>query len=297
MGFKLIFQFESKTGENMRQIFITNSLLVAVAMMMSVHAKADDILDDTVNIINNSLDIILPGDFDMRDVNVQLGLGVGTAPEYTGSDHYSLRYVPLISVSYKDKFRFFGTEGLLTLYGTKNFRTGLLIRYRGGRGENDHPSLNGLGDVGGGFEGGAYVEGRVKKSVFRLRLAQDLSGEHDGLMLTMTADQGVYQSSDGKWVAGVGLRATWVSKDYAQTYFGVTPEQSLASGLNIYSPSSGIRDVVARGIIRYDMSKHWRISTLVQFGRLLGDIADSPLVEERGSAMQALGGVGVFYRF
>ncbi|MGD8326993.1 MAG: MipA/OmpV family protein, partial [Sphingomonadales bacterium] len=72
---------------------------------------------------------------------------------------------------------------------------------------------------------------------------------------------------------------------------------SANTGLAIYTPGGGFRDVTLRGVARYDLSEHWRISGILQLSRLVGDAQDSPLVQERGSADQALVGAALFYKF
>ena len=78
-----------------------------------VHA---DIWDNTLETISEGLDLLIPGDFDMRDVRVRIGLGVGLAPNYVGSDNYEFRAVPVIDIAYKDRFRLFGTQATLKLF-------------------------------------------------------------------------------------------------------------------------------------------------------------------------------------
>lgn len=264
--------------------------------IMSSHAQAD-ILDNTLQTVSEGLDLFIPGDFDMRDVRVRVGVGVGLSPDFVGSDNYDARIIPVVDLAYKDRFRLFGTQATLKLFEYKALRGGLLLRYRSGRGEKDSSDLVGLGSVGGGFEAGSYLETRFNKTLIRARFSQDISGEHDGFTVFLTGDQGLYLSEDKKFAVGAGVRATWTSQDYNQAFFGISNVQSQNSGLSLYDIGSGFRDVTVRSLVRYDVSKTWRLSGLLQLGRLVGDVKDSPLVQERGSATQWLGGVGLSYKF
>lgn len=268
-----------------------------VLVAVPAPAVASDVFDNAMDVVNQGLDIIIPGDFDVRDVRVRVGLGGGVGPEFVGAKSYDFRLIPVLDIAYKDKFRLFGTQATLQLYSYDWFHMGALIRYRAGRGEGDSKALEGLGRVGGGFEAGGYLEARFKKTVLRTRFSQDISGEQDGLTIFMTADQGVYRSPNGKFAAAVGGRLTWTSKKFTQAFYGITEEQSANTGLAIYTPGGGFRDVTLRGVARYDLSEHWRISGILQLSRLVGDAQDSPLVQERGSADQALVGAALFYKF
>jgi outer membrane scaffolding protein for murein synthesis (MipA/OmpV family) len=264
---------------------------------LPVPALAADIFDDAIDIVNQGLDVIIPGDFNMRDIRARAGLGIGLAPEFVGADDYSFRALPMLDITYKDKFRLFGTQATLRLYSYEWLHLGALVRYRAGRGEGDSPDLQGLGKIGGGFEAGGYVEARFKRTVLRTRFSQDISGEQDGLTIFMTADQGVYRSPDGKFAAALGTRLTWTSKKFTQAFYGINEEQSLNSGLDVFEAGSSFRDATIRGFARYDLSDHWRLSGLIQLSRLMGDAKDSPLVQERGDANQVVTGVALFYEF
>jgi len=260
-------------------------------------ALADGIFDDAVNVINQGLDVIIPGDFNMRDIRARAGLGIGLAPDFVGADDYSFRALPLLDIAYKDKFRLFGTQATLRLYSYEWLHMGALVRYRAGRGEGDSPALQGLGRVGGGFEAGGYIEARFKKTVLRTRFSQDISGAQDGLTIFMTADQGLYRSSDGKFAAAAGTRLTWTSKKFAQAFYGINEEQSQNSGLDVFEAGGSFRDATIRGFARYDLTDHWRLSGILQLSRLVGDAKRSPLVQERGDPNQILTGVALLYEF
>lgn len=280
----------------MRRFFVCSTSLLVLASL-SMPAQADDFLGDAVDVINQGLDVIIPGDFNMRDIRARVGLGVGVAPDFVGSSDYGFRALPVLDIAYKDKFRLFGTQATLRLFSYEWLHLGTLIRYRAGRGEGDSDALQGLGRVGGGFEAGGYVEARFKRTVIRTRFSQDISGEQDGLTIFMTADQGLYRSPDGKFAAAAGARLTWTSKKFTQAFYGISETQSQNSGLDVFEAGSSFRDVTLRSVARYDFTDHWRLSGILQLSRLVGDAKSSPLVQERGDPNQILTGVAVFYEF
>ncbi|MDP1601834.1 MAG: MipA/OmpV family protein, partial [Legionella sp.] len=93
------------------------------------------------------------------------------------------------------------------------------------------------------------------------------------------------------------IAATWADDNYTTTFFGVTAAQSARSGMRQYQPEAGLKDAGISVNIDYWLTESWGLSGQVAYKRLLGDAADSPLVEDRGSADQFTTGLFVTYRF
>jgi hypothetical protein len=92
-----------------------------------------------------------------------------------------------------------------------------------------------------------------------------------------------------------------VGAGYARTYFGLDSAASAASGLPAYSPGGGIKSV-SFGLgsmvsLRGDLRKGFAVGGLLNYERLVGDVAGSPIVAMRGSANQLSGALGVVYTF
>jgi outer membrane scaffolding protein for murein synthesis (MipA/OmpV family) len=78
-------------------------------------------------------------------------------------------------------------------------------------------------------------------------------------------------------------------------YFGVTPRDSLASGLPIYVPGGGVRDARGWAVAILHLSLQWHLGVGVMYSRLMGEAADSPLVSQEGSKNQWVYGAGALY--
>ena len=81
-------------------------------------------------------------------------------------------------------------------------------------------------------------------------------------------------------------------------YFDITPEQSLASGLPAYRrqgrrPFRRRRQQAALS----DGRRNGRRMPILEYDRLVGDAADSPLVQIRGTPNQTTLGAGFTYSF
>jgi len=103
---------------------------------------------------------------------------------------------------------------------------------------------------------------------------------------------GVY--GGGRFNAAAFIQATWADSRSIQAYYGVTPQQSAATGLQAYVPSSGLLHTTAGLLWSYDLDRAWMLVGGVEARQLRGDARRSPLVED---ATNEYVSVGVAYRF
>ena len=126
-----------------------------------------------------------------------------------------------------------------------------------------------------------------------LRVQQDLASEHDG-WLASSGVQGWYPIERLVEV-GLALGTTYGSGDYMSTFFGVRARDSAQSGLAAFDADAGFRDVrLTLGVV-VPVTEHWLVGAGAMFMRLVGDAADSPIVDDAGSPNQISGGLGVAY--
>jgi outer membrane protein len=228
---------------------------------------------------------------------VTLGARVLGQPDYEGSDDWGFALRPIFGlrrVGENDRFSA-PDDGIgIGLLDTGWLRAGPLVKFRGGRDQDDNRALRGLGDVGFAVEAGGFIE---LWPVEWLRLRADLRhgfGGHSGLM----ADAGIdVVGRFGQWTLSAGPRVSWSDDEYAQRYFGVNVRQSLRSGYAVFTPEGGIRSwgVGAQAIYRWD--DRWTSSVYVEWDRLVGDVTRSPIVAGFGSEDQITVGVGLSYSF
>ena len=79
-----------------------------------------------------------------------------------------------------------------------------------------------------------------------------------------------------------GVSATWADGDYMESYFGVSPAQSSASGHSRYKPKAGLKSVDLEAGVIYPFAGNWAVNAQVGYSRLSGDAADSPIVRDAG---------------
>ncbi len=111
----------------------------------------------------------------------------------------------------------------------------------------------------------------------------------------------------GQWTFSAGPRVTLQSTAAVSPYFSISPAQSAATAvlasttglppLPAYAASGGLYSYGAGTQALYRFDPQWEVRTFIEYERLTGSAADSPLVIQRGSANQLTYGLGVSYSF
>lgn len=236
------------------------------------------------------------GDWDIR-----LGAMAMFQPDYEGSDDYEFSPLPLLMVNYRDLVFLRGpTLGVnaLTFQGPSprdKLQIGPLIRYGFGRDEGDNDDLRGMGDIDGAVELGAFINYSIGPWSTGLTMFRDLSDSHDGLTAKLSA--GHKLPLGPKLMLRSEISATWADENYTETFFGVTAAQSRRSGMRQYQPEGGVKNAGIAIDLNYNLTENWGLTAKLGYQRMLGDAADSPLVEDRGSADQLTTGLMLSYKF
>jgi outer membrane protein len=224
----------------------------------------------------------------------RVGLGAQFVPAYPGADGHSLR--PLVDVSRSRGDRPFGFEAPDESFGPSLIEAGGLeigpaLGFEGSRKASDVGAD--LDKVPFTVEAGAFVQYAFgPKFRIRTELRKGLGG-HDGWTGQAGAD---YVARDGDdWLFSVGPRVTWSDGRYHRAYFGVTPAESVRTGLAAYRPGGGIQAVGATAGFLKQLSKSFGLYSYAKYDRLTGDAADSPVVRTFGSRDQFSGGLALTY--
>jgi outer membrane scaffolding protein for murein synthesis (MipA/OmpV family) len=257
----------------------------AIAVPTEEHLQEPEQLAEAVGTIKDYDDMIEPDLEDEAvpsDWRVIVGGGAGYVPDYLGSDDYEFVPVPVLSVHWKDRvflnLQGFGLElsGLgANLIQTHGFNIGPLVNIDKGRDESDNSALEGLADIDptplvGGFVD--YRDGPWNAYAYDFAVAK-------GLQITP------------------GIGTTYYSSDYNQAYFGITAKQSSDSGLPEFDPDGGFWNVGVTTTAVYLITDEIGLIGAAGYTRMLGEAADSPLVEDEGSENQFVGSLAAFYRF
>lgn len=222
--------------------------------------------------------------------NVVLGGGAMIAPKYEGSDEFEVKAVPFVSASYGDWLRVDPRGASVSLYKLGDLHLSAKLGYDLGRKEDKSAHLTGLGDI----DPGAVVGAELAYKIGILKLYTELNrtiGGSDGLQARFGGELGYKYD---RWLFTAGASATWADSKYMSTYFGVTPTQSANSGLPVFDIGAGLKRFDISASATYAMTEHWLIRAQAGYGYLLGDVANSPIVQDRA---QPFGMLSLGYKF
>lgn len=237
-------------------------------------------------------------------VSGSIAAGIATVPDYEGAKQNQL--IPLIAgdLHWGNRYLAFeGTTARLNLLNSPTLELGPVANLTFGRGSNAKPlPVRALGRIKDAYEIGAFAAiktGSLLRDGDELRLrvqgARDIADVHDGWVYE--AALGYRLPVSPRFVIAADMAVRLADDKYAATYFSVTPAGSAASGLRSYAAKGGIKDVGASLTAIYALSSKWSLIGFAGYRRLVGDVADSPIVRGAGRAGQISGGAGIGFRF
>jgi len=228
--------------------------------------------------------------------DVKVGGIVIVKPKYEGSDEYEVVGAPFAFPVWSSNgadgtFSFNGVDDVrLRVLNRHGFEAGILGGYAFGRDEDDGDLLVGLGDVDGGFIAGGFVGyrlGNTRVDVSYHRIVSGDTGAYFRAGITHTQD--VSLATKLKIRTGV----TYADDDYMSHYFGV-PTGLGGVVVPAFDADAGFKDVFVNLSATHALTSRWSVTGGVGYKRLIGDAADSPIVE---SEDQFSATIGATYRF
>jgi len=241
-----------------------------------------------------------------NEMHAELGLGAGYRPDYEGSDHYKPIPIGFARLWWDNgqRVEVRGTESSgsavrLTSNVIPNsiFELGPVVQYRLERDEVKSGRVDKMRDISGTVEAGVYAGIAPKPWRLGATYTYDVGGEYKGHLVELAG--GWSNQLTDMFEMGLIVASTWASGGYMGKYFGVTPNESVNTGLDAYDADQGFKDVGAKLILGFGGEEWdgWKIYGVTSYFRLLGDAEDSPVVDDAGDADQFFGGIGVAYEF
>ncbi len=247
---------------------------------------------------------------------LSIGVGVAYLPDYEGSNDQTFTPIPVAQGTVSGmSFTLLANRLSLDLIPNDtgpiwDFQIGpiaVLNLNRSKISAIEDVRIKALGEVETALEVGGFI-GIGKTGVITSdydKFSVTLSYRHD---VTKIHKSGIWTPSinyttplSTKALVGFFASAEIVEDDYARTYFGVTPTGSIASGLPVFTPKGGQKNVSFGGMFTYaltgDLTKGLALVTGFNYSKLTGDFADSPLVSIAGSRHQWTGGAGLALTF
>jgi outer membrane scaffolding protein for murein synthesis (MipA/OmpV family) len=192
------------------------------------------------------------------------------------------RWQPALEAEYSRNSYFASTEhgfGYRIADG-KDLKVGIAINYQSGRKEGSDPRYKGLGSVPGAAEAYAYFEwlpwgpaltlyGEFGRALAHTRGSVYTAGARLGFPLRSGLSGFVDVSTAGG------------NERYLQTFYGVSPEQSLTSGHPPYAVHSGPYNGSLVLGVSLEIQPKWNLIAGAGAMRYFGSVAASPLVGRR----------------
>ena len=109
-----------------------------------------------------------------------------------------------------------------------------------------------------------------------------MTGDDTGGLVRLSAEHTARLSRTVKLTTGIGTN--YATEDYMTAYF--------AAGS--FAPDAGFKDVFVGATAVIDLSDRWSLLLMGRYSHLIGDAADSPVVETES---QLYGGLALSYKF
>lgn len=234
-----------------------------------------------------------------------VGLGLGSVPEYEGSDNNEGIIAPFGRYNW-------ASGRYISLGGTANaeraarlkmnlltkdslFELGPVLQYRLKRDDVDNNKVDRMKEVDAATEAGGFVGLKLGQLSLSTTYVTDISKEHSGDIWYMNAFYNI--PFDEHFTLGFGAHLTWANDDYMKTYFGVDNQDAARSGFKKYTASKDLKDTGLSVIGQYKFNQTWGMAGVINFTRMLNDAQDSPLVKVAGDDNQFKAVLAVTYSF
>ena len=211
-----------------------------------------------------------------------VGVAAEDQPAYAGARAYRVQGGPVINIQYRDVAFISTGDGIgYNFLRGDHYRFGAAIAYDLGRPERyDLTNLHGMGDISPAPVAkvfGSVVLSRKFPLILRVDARQLVGGANGAV-----GDAAVYvplPGSSRKFVMFAGPSITFATRRYLQSEFGVTPEQSLASGHRVFDPHEGTEAVGAGFSATRFLTDHWLLNLDTAISKFKESAYVSPMTE------------------
>jgi MipA family protein len=233
-----------------------------------------------------------------------IGLGVGMAPDYRGSDDYKAVLAPFAHYTFSGTNRYLqlsATELTFNVLNNAKYRFGPVLNYHPGRDDDvDDELVKRMQKIDGTVEAGVFGEiawiapnNPRNRFILGVTLLKDIGGEGDGFRARFNARYWQQLAPAVDFHIGGGI--IYADSNYNSHYFSVTPQNVGTSGLPFFNASSGVNEyyITLGGLVYFN--RNWLGVIGLRASKISGDAKDSPVVSLRGDSTQLIGGIGAGY--
>jgi len=208
--------------------------------------------------------------------HIVVGAGVAVTPSYQGASDYRVLPVPVIDIK---KGWFFANlrSGIgIAPIDTDHLTIGASAVFVQGYRRSDVPT--GVDKLSDGLGARVFANIRGAGFVGTFGAVKLVTGGTNGVIADASVSYPVQISPRFSLTPSIGT--TWANGDQNDGYFGVNAAESAASGLPQFSVGGGFKDVSGSLTAAYRLSERVTLTATGGATALIGDVADSPIVEE-----------------
>ncbi len=205
-------------------------------------------------------------------IELRLGLGPSLSPGYFGDDD--------LDVGVRPKFQLESLQfGALSFGGDPSYGLGFggSFRFIGARDADEFDELTGLDDIDFSLELGGGLEFTTPDYEVFAKLRYGVIG-HESFVAEVGSD--IYYRPTDQLTFKAGPRLLLGDDDYAQTYFGVSEDESGTSNFDAFDARGGIVSAGAKAEATYALNDDWEVIGTLRYEQLRDDAADSPITEK-----------------
>ena len=209
--------------------------------------------------------------------HISIGIGGAYMPAYQGAKKYRFQPLPAIDIQF-DRFFVNFQDGIgANLFDSESVTVGVGLTPAVGYRAKDAPP--GIGKLSLGLGARGFVKLRQFGFEATLGGTKILAGSTKGFVVDAGLSYPVMISE--KLTLNPSIGTTYGDRKHNNRYFGVTAQQSLASGLPQFRAGSGFIDAKADLGLQYRLTDRIGVGVVGGVTRLLGDVKDSPIVKRK----------------
>lgn len=240
---------------------------------------------------------------DDDELEFTLSAGVGVGPDYEGSDDY--RPVPLWGVRVANLYHpstYIGIRGLRlqsNFLPSERFQLGIVADYSSDYDNVDDDAVNELEQPSEAVHLGVLA-GFEFSDERHIQYGLEIAATYDvlhGNGAVVTPQASIRVPLAKTFLLNGSIAASWASGDCMSNRFGISADDAARSGLDIHDADAGFKDVELGIGATYVITRRWSVTMSGRYQRMLGDAADSPVIDDRGSQDAFRLGALVNYRF
>jgi outer membrane protein len=247
-----------------------------------------------------------------RSNSFTIAAGVASVPDYEGADEQ--RLTPAVAIRGRVAGMDFWSSATwlyLDIIGPSSsgmdFDFGPIVGARFNRsGDVKDAAVDKLPELDTAIEIGAFggfswhgLTNPYDSLSLRVDVLKDVGGAHESTLVTPSVSFSTPLSR--MTYVSTSLSAEWAGGKYADYYYSITPAEGIVAGLPAYDADGGFKhwglSLTGVQMVTGDLTGGLGVFAMGSYKHLSGDFEDSPIVDQRGSASQWMGAIGLTYTF